>query len=111
MVCPNWVRSQISLRGFLKDPRTFDAVNVVLSTGLVLGAYITAYAYVHIPGAVEAKASQAGFIIVEAAWALLTVFLFGTFARGLRAGRSWNRAMPDGYVDTLLACLAFGYLR
>ena len=108
MVCPNRVRSQISLRGFLKDPRTFDAVNVVLSAGLVLGAYITAYAYVHIPGGVEAKASQAGFIIVEGAWALLTVFLFGTFARGLRAGRSWNRALPDGYVDTLLACLVFG---
>ncbi len=50
----------MTFRGFLKDPRAFDAVVVVLATWLVLGAYVTAYAYVRLPGQVIQGGVTAG---------------------------------------------------
>jgi hypothetical protein len=97
-----------AFRGFLKDPRAFDAVVVVLATCLVLGAYMTAYAYVKVPGHVISTGVTAGFITVEAAWLLLTAFLCTALAVGLRSGRPWNAALPDGHTDTLIAALIFG---
>ena len=85
-----------------------DSAVTVLATWFVLGAYITAYAYVHNPTAVDSPARLAGVIIVNASWALLTLLLFAGFALGLRAGRSWNRALPDGYTGAFAACLVFG---
>lgn len=85
-----------------------DSAVVVLSTWFILGAYITAYAYVHDPRVVDLNARTAGVIIVNAAWALLTLLLFAGFAVGLRAGRSWNRALPDGYTGAFAAALVFG---
>jgi hypothetical protein len=98
----------VTLRGFLKDPRAFDGVVVVLATWLVLGAYITAYAYVRLPGQVIPGGVTAGFITVNAAWLLLTLFLFAGLATGLRSSRAWNTALPDGHTDTLIAALVFG---
>jgi hypothetical protein len=97
-----------AFRGFLKDLRAFDAVVVVLATWLVLGAYVAAYAYVRLPGQVIGPAVAAGFVMVEAAWLLLTGFLFAALAAGLRSGRAWNAALPDGHTDTLIAALIFG---
>lgn len=97
-----------AFRGLLKDPRAFDAVVVVLATWLVLGAYLTAYAYVNLPGTVIGPAAAAGFVTVEAAWLLLTLFLFAALAVALRSGRPWNAALPDGHTDTLVAALIFG---
>lgn len=97
-----------AFRGFLKDLRAFDAVVVILATWLVLGAYVTAYAYVHVPGQVLWPAVTAGFITIDAAWLLLTLFLFAALAVGLQSGRPWNAALPDGYTDTLIAALIFG---
>jgi hypothetical protein len=96
------------LRVFLDDPRTFDSVVVVLVTWLVLGAYVTAHAYVQQPNHIEQPSATAGQIIVNAAWLLLTVFLFAAFGLGLRAGKAWNRALPDGHTGTLAAALVFG---
>jgi hypothetical protein len=98
----------VTFRGFLKDPRAFDAVVVVLATWLVLGAYVTAYAYVRLPGQVIQGGVTAGFITVNAAWFLLTLFLFAGLAAGLNSGRPWNQALPDGHTDTLIAALIFG---
>jgi hypothetical protein len=97
----------VAFRGFLKNPRALDAVVVALATALLIGAYVTAYAYVKVPGRVLWPAAAAGFITVEAAWLLLTLFLFAAFAAGLRSGRPWNAALPDGHTDTLIGVLVF----
>ena len=34
--------------------------------------------------------------------------LFAAFGAGLRAGRPWHNALPDGYVGSLTAALIFG---
>src|SRR5256714_4314791 len=96
------------LRRFVEDPGAVDAVVIVLATWFVLGGYVAAYAYVHQPGVVLAGASRAGLTTVTAAWSLLTLYLFVVFARGLREGRVWNRALPDGQTGTFAAALIFG---
>ncbi|TMD25423.1 MAG: hypothetical protein E6I92_12585 [Chloroflexi bacterium] len=53
-------------------------------------------------------ARKAGLATVTASWALMTLFLFGAFATGLRDGRVWNRALPDGQTGTFAAALIFG---
>lgn len=85
-----------------------DAVVVVLSSWFLLGAYIVSYAYVTVPGTVLHGYAATGQTIVTAAWALLTLFLFAGFAVGLRAGRAWNRALPDGQTGSFAAALVFG---
>jgi len=97
-----------SLRRLVEEPRIVDAVVIVLSTGFVLGAYVVAYAYVHQPGVVLQSTAEAGRTIVVAAWSLLTLYLFAGFATGLAAGRTWNRALPDGETGTFAALLIFG---
>lgn len=96
------------LRRLVEDPRAVDAVVVVLSTWFVLGGYVIAYAYVHEPNRVLEWARSAGFTAVTASWSLLTLFLFAGFATGLREGRVWNRALPDGETGTFAAALIFG---
>ena len=96
------------LRGLVEDSKAIDAVVVVLSTWFVLGAYVTAYAYVHVENQVLAGPQRAGFTMVTAAWSLLTLYLFAGFATGLRNGRPWNRALPDGQTGTFAAALVFG---
>ena len=96
------------LRRFVEDPRAVDAVVVVLSTWFVLGGYITAFAYVHDVGHVISVAQSAGLTTVTASWALLTLYLFAGFATGLREGRPWNKALPDGETGTFAATLIFG---
>ena len=96
------------LRRFVDDPGAVDAVVIVLATWFVLGGYVAAYAYVHEPGVVLAAASRAGLTAVTAAWSLLTLYLFVVSARGLRAGRVRNRALPDGQTGTFAAALIFG---
>jgi hypothetical protein len=85
-----------------------DAVVVVLSSWFVLGAYIVAYAYVQVPNTILQPYATAGQTIVTASWSLLTLFLFAGFAVGLRAGRVWNRALPDGQTGSFAAALIFG---
>lgn len=97
-----------TLRRFVENPRAVDSVVVVLSTWLVLGAYIEAYAYVHLPGETVQWAATVGITIVTAAWALITVFLFVAWSFGLSAGRAWNKALPDGHTGTLAATFVFG---
>src|SRR5256714_4891452 len=96
------------LRRFVDDPGAVDAVVIVLATWFVLGGYVAAYAYVHEPGVVLVGPSKAGLTTVTAAWSLLTLSLFVVFARGLREGRVWNRALPDGQTGTFAAALIFG---
>ncbi len=94
-------------RGFLGDPRAFDLLVAVLMGALVLGAYITAYAYVIEPNRIE-PVSGVGYGIVLGAWLGTTAVLFAAFAAGLRAGKPWDRALPDGYTGSLAAALIFG---
>jgi hypothetical protein len=94
-------------RSLLDDPRVFDAVVVLLATWFLLSAYVTAWAYVIRPEGAP-SAATAGLVAVSASWFVLTGFLFFAFARGLRRGLQWNRALPDGYVGTLAASLVFG---
>src|SRR5256885_2940439 len=46
--------------------------------------------------------------IVLAAWLAATAILFAGFGAGLRAGKPWDRALPDGYIGSLGAALIFG---
>ena len=96
------------LRGLVEDPVTVDAVVVVLGSWFVFGAYIVAYAYVQVPNTILHPYATAGQTIVTASWSLLTLYLFAGFATGLRAGRVWNRALPDGQTGSFAAALIFG---
>lgn len=107
MVCPGGQGMKL-LRRLVEDPVTVDAVVVVLASWFVLGAYIVSYAYVRVPGTILTGYASAGQTIVTASWALLTLFLFAGFAVGLRAGRVWNRALPDGQTGSFAAALIFG---
>ena len=97
-----------AVRSLLDDPRVFDAVVVLLATWFLLSAYVVAWAYVIRPQGVVPETASAGLVAVSASWFALTGFLFFAFGRGLRRGRPWNRALPDGYVGTLVAALVFG---
>jgi hypothetical protein len=95
-------------RRFVENPRIFDSVVVVLMAALVLGAYITAYAYVIHPNTVEKPFDAVGQTIVLVAWLGFTGAVFAAFLIGLRTGKPWDRALPDGYVGSLAAALIFG---
>jgi hypothetical protein len=81
---------------------------VVLMACFVFSAYLDSYAHVKVPGTVLHDAEHAGQVGVTASWFAATGFLFFLFGRGLREGRSWNRALPDGYTGSLAAALVFG---
>ena len=83
-------------RKLLDSPRAFDAVVVLLMTGIVLSAYFDAYAHVMIPGKVIQDSATAAAGALTVCWFLVTGFLFFSYGRGLRQGRPWNRALPDG---------------
>ncbi len=102
------VRGVKATRGFIDNPRLFDPVVVTLVGILVFGAYVTAYAYVFEPNKVEQPSASVGQGVVLVAWLALVALLFAAFAAGLRAGRPWYKALPDGYVGSLAAALVFG---
>jgi hypothetical protein len=106
MVCPGGNVKR--LRWLVEDPRAVDSVVVVLSTWLVLGAYMSAYAYVSKPGQILQSADQTGSLIVNSAFSLLTLYLFAGLAVGLGAGRRWNQALPEGHTGSFAALLIFG---
>jgi len=90
------------------DPRAVDAVVVFLMACFVFSAYLDAYATVKVPGTVIQDAAHAGQAGLTASWFVATGFLFFLFGRGLREGKPWNRALPDGYTGSLAAALVFG---
>ena len=77
-------------------------------TCFVFSAYLDAYGTVKIPGKLIAEDVAAGQAALTASWFVFTGFLFLLFGRGLRQGRPWNRALPDGYTGSLAAALVFG---
>ena len=81
---------------------------VVVMACFVFSAYLDAYATVKVPGTVIQDAADAGQAGLTASWFVATGFLFFLFGRGLREGRPWNRALPDGYTGSLVAALVFG---
>jgi hypothetical protein len=91
-----------------QDPRAFDAVVVVVMTCFIFSAYLDAYAYVRVPSKVLTQTDQAAQAGLAASWFVFTAFLFFMLGRGLRLGRPWNRALPDGYTGSLAAALVFG---
>jgi hypothetical protein len=97
-----------AVRQQFQDPRAVDAVVVVIMTCLVFSAYLVAYAYVRVPSTVLTQTERVGQFGLAASWFAVTAFLFFLFGRGLRQGRSWNRALPDGYTGSLAAALVFG---
>jgi hypothetical protein len=101
-------RTVNTVRRLRGDPRAIDAVMVVLMACFVLSAYLDAYATVKVPGKVIADAARAGQVGLTASWFVGTGFLFFLYGRGLRQGRQWNRALPDGYTGSLAAALVFG---
>src|SRR3984893_11212052 len=90
------------------NPRAVDAVVVVVMTCFVFSAYLDAYGTVKIPGKLIAEDVAAGQAALTASWSVFTGVLFFLFGRGLRQGRAWNRALPDGYTGSLAAALVFG---
>ncbi|TME98214.1 MAG: hypothetical protein E6I39_10690 [Chloroflexi bacterium] len=98
-------------RGLIENPHVFDTVVVLLTSALLFGAYLTAYAFVIQQNEVVEPAGNIGQGIVLGAWLTTTGVLFAAFARGLRAGKPWHNALPDGYVGSLTAALTFGAAR
>jgi hypothetical protein len=90
------------------NARAVDAVIVVLMACFVFSAYLDAYAHVKVPGKVLPDYALAGQAGLTASWFVATGLLFFLFGRGLRQGRPWNRALPDGYTGSLAAALVFG---
>ena len=66
------VRDVKASRGFIDNPRLFDPVVVTLVGILVLGAYVTAYAYVIQANQVVQQTSTIGLYTVLASWLGLT---------------------------------------
>jgi hypothetical protein len=97
-----------TVRRFTENPRVFDTVVVLLTSALLFGAYLTAYAFVIQQNKVVEPAGSIGEGIVLGAWLATTGVLFAAFAAGLRAGKPWHNALPDGYVGSLTAALTFG---
>ncbi|HXN79166.1 MAG TPA: hypothetical protein VN965_10375 [Candidatus Dormibacteraeota bacterium] len=95
-------------RRLFGDPRMVDAVVVVVMACFVFSAYLDSYAHVKVPGTVLADAEHASQVGLAVSWFVVTAFLFFLFGRGLREGRPWNRALPDGYTGSLAAALVFG---
>ena len=95
-------------RRLFGDPRAVDAVVVVVMACFVFSAYLDAYATVKVPGTLIQDSARAGQAGLTASWFVGTGFLFFLFGRGLREGRPWNRALPDGYTGSLAAALVFG---
>src|SRR5258708_15095537 len=81
---------------------------VLMTAALLFGAYLTAYAFVIQQNKVVEPAGNIGQGIVLGAWLATTGVLFAAFAAGLRAGKPWHNALPDGYVGSLTAALTFG---
>lgn len=88
--------------------RVFDFVVVCLLGILIFGGYLTAYAYVIKAGEVVQPVGTIGTLIAIAAWLSVTAVLFAAYVAGLRAGKPWDRALPDGYIGSLAAALVFG---
>jgi hypothetical protein len=97
-----------AFRSVLDSPRAVDAVVVVVTACFVFSAYLDAYGTVKIPGHLIPDYVAAGQAGLTASWFVLTGFLFFLFGRGVRLGRPWNQALPDGYTGSLAAALVFG---
>ncbi len=97
-----------TVRRLIDNPRVFDTVMVLMTAALLFGAYLTAYAFVIQENRIVEPAGNIGQGIVLGAWLATTGVLFTAFAAGLRAGKPWNNALPDGYVGSLTAALTFG---
>jgi hypothetical protein len=97
-----------AVRNLVLGPRAVDAVVVVVMTGFVFSAYLDAYAYVQVASTVLTQADRVAQAGLAASWFVFTAFLSFLFGRGLRQGRPWNRALPDGYAGSLAAALVFG---
>lgn len=95
-------------RRLIDNPRVFDQVVVTLAGIMVFGAYVTAYAYVIRPQTVVQPTSTIGQSTVLAAWLVLVGVLFAEALYGVRAGRPWDQALPEGYFGSLAAALVFG---
>ena len=97
-----------TVRRLIDNPRVFDTVMVLMTAALLFGAYLTAYAFVIQENKIVEPAGNIGQGIVLGAWLATTGVLFIAFAAGLRSGKPWNNALPDGYVGSLTAALTFG---
>src|SRR5438067_2677082 len=95
-------------RRLIDNPHVFDQVVVTLAGIIVLGAYVTAYAYVFKPQTVLQPTSTIGQSTVLAAWLVLVGVLFAEAGYSIRRGRTRDRALPEGYVGSLAAALVFG---
>ena len=95
-------------RRLIENPLVFDQVVVTLAGIMVFGAYVTAYAYVIRPHEVVQPTSTIGQSTVLAAWLVLVAVLFAEALYGVRAGRPWDQALPEGYFGSLAAALVFG---
>ncbi|HET9410462.1 MAG TPA: hypothetical protein VFO75_01140 [Candidatus Dormibacteraeota bacterium] len=95
-------------RRLIDNPHVFDQVVVTLAGIMVFGAYVTAYAYVIKPQQVVQPSATIGQSTVLAAWLLLVGVLFAEGLYGVRTGRSWDHALPEGYVGSLASALIFG---
>ncbi len=95
-------------RRLITNPLVFDQVVVTLAGIIVFGAYVTAYAYVFTPSRVDQQAVAVGQSTVLGGWLVLVGVLFAEFAYSVRHGRSWDHALPEGYVGSLAAALVFG---
>lgn len=78
-----------------------------LSTLLVAGAYIDAWAHNHLSSTLETFFTP-WHALLYTSMAMLTAYLVFSAAWTGARPRDWGRALPDGYALSLVGCFAFG---
>lgn len=86
--------------------RRFEWTFVLLSTWLMTGGYLDAWAHRHL-ARLETFFTPWHAVLYSGMLAVLT-FLSIVALRNRNRGRPLNRALPDGYALSLLGCVLFG---
>ncbi len=84
----------------------FEWTMVLLSTWLMVGGYLDAYAHRHIPN-IESFVTPWHAVLYSGMLAIL-VFLSLTALRNRARGSSLRNVLPDGYGLSLFGCILFG---
>ena len=80
---------------------------VGLSTAIVIGAHLDAWAHGHVASTLETFFTP-WHALLYASLAATTAFLVGSAAWTGARPLAWVRALPDGYAVSLAGCLLFG---
>src|SRR5262245_61157157 len=87
--------------------RGFEWTMVGLSTAIVVGAHVDAWAHGHVGSTLETFFTP-WHALLYASLAATTAFLVASAAWTGARPTAWVRALPDGYAPSLAGCVLFG---